>query len=112
MAKPQSKSGPSFLAIPLEVMWIPVDQLSFGAKCLYGRLRLYAHLLPEATANERQRHPCYPAESTLARDLGVGDRQIRKLKKELRERGLISWKRTGGSNRYEIFHPGKFIPKG
>lgn len=99
-----SKPGPLFFTIPCAIARVPRDQLSFAAKLLYGRLRLYAGLPPEPRTDEDQ-GPCYMSEKTLACELGVSDRYIRQVLGELRECGLISWKHTGRSNHYRIFPP-------
>jgi hypothetical protein len=103
-AKPDAR----FVAIPLTaIMSIPRSKLSFAAKCLYGLLRLHGHLPADPTIDGVQ-GPCYPGEDTLARELGVSERYVRDVLDELRDSGLISWKRTGRSNRYQVFPPGSF----
>jgi hypothetical protein len=110
MGTPENpRPGPTFVPIPWETLRIPQNQLSFAAKCLYGRLRLYAGLPAIPNAHERQ-GDCYPQEGTLADELGVSRERISEVKRELAERGLIAWKRTGRSNRYAVFPPSNFRP--
>lgn len=42
----------------------------------------------------------FPAESTIAKRMGLVERQVRRLLCQLKEEQLISWKQTGRSNRY------------
>src|SRR5271169_5016426 len=70
------KPGPPFAGMPLVILRIPKRDLSFAAKCLYTRLRLYAGLLPDPD-KEGVQGPCNPSQSTLGRELGVSDRYIR-----------------------------------
>lgn len=90
--------GPSFVPVPCEIMRIPRSDLSFGAKCLYGRLHLYGH----------KTGICNPSHTTLAREVGVSDRHVRKLLNELRECGLVKWERTRSSARFTVMPPAAF----
>jgi hypothetical protein len=102
-----AKPGLSFVTIPLVILGMPHRHLSFASKCLYGLLRVHGHLPAVPSIDEKQ-GPCFPGEDTLARELGVSSKRIRECKVELRDCGLISWRRTGRSNRYEVFHPSRF----
>lgn len=67
-------------------------ELSTGAKLCYGLLCRFAG----------RDGVCYPAESTMAKRLGVGTRQARRYVQELVEAGYIDAERRGDgqSNRY------------
>jgi hypothetical protein len=66
-------------------------ELSFGTKCLYGRLCRYAGQNGEA----------FPSAERLAQDLGSNVRSVRRWIKELVEWGLIEIEEKPGSvNRY------------
>lgn len=69
-------------------------EVSFGAKCLYGRLRQYAG---------RDGLIC-PKLDTLARELGTSERSITRILNELREHCLVRSIRRGQgqSNLYEL----------
>jgi len=84
------KSGPDFAKLQLWLLRLP--RLSFGAKCLYARLELYAG----------KNGVCNPSHPTLAGELAVSDRHIRELLNELRDRGLLTWRRTQNANRYRV----------
>jgi len=107
MSKPEGKPGPPFVAIPTVLMRTPQHELSFAAKCLYGRLRLYAGL-PAESDREPREGTCYPGKDTLGRDLGVSGRSVADFLNDLRDCGLISWRRTGRSNVYEICPPSSY----
>ena len=72
-----------FVQIP-KVILLHKD-LSYGAKVGYGVLLGYAW----------QEDFCFPAQQSLADDLGCSVRQARRLLEELKERKLISWKQIG-----------------
>lgn len=61
------------------------QRLSFGARLTYAVLLSYAW----------QEERCFPGQKRMARDLGSTDRSVRKFLNELRQKGLISWKRQG-----------------
>jgi len=82
--------------LPLQVL--RQKGLSFGAKCLYARLRTYA-------GNDGV---CNPSDATLARELGVTDRRVREMRNELRECRLLSWRRTQKANAYAVNPPEQF----
>lgn len=81
-----------FAQIPRQVL--RATGLSRNAKCLYALLLDYAW----------QEGSCFPGQPRLAHDLGVSDRTIRTDLDELREYGLVSWRRRGLSltNVYQI----------
>ena len=60
-------------------------QLSLGARLAYAVLLSYAW----------QDDFCFPAQEALARDLGVHRTNLHRYLRELRDAGLISWKRRG-----------------
>lgn len=63
--------------------------LSPGAKLLYGRLAQYAG----------KDGACYPSQETLAVEIGVTDRWVRKLIMELQDGGFIKAVRPKGTDR-------------
>ena len=68
--------------------------LSAGAKLTYAMLLKYARELDE----------CFPGQDRLARDMGHGERSVRRWLEELRKAGLISIKQRGQgkSNLYTV----------
>jgi len=91
---PSTPSGLTHIQIPLPVL--ESRTLSFQAKVLYGRLRLYAG------ASGR----CNPSHETLAHNIGAGSaRQIRRYLSELSDVGLVSWNRTRSSSEYAVHPP-------
>lgn len=86
------KKRRNFTIIPNELLG--ESQLSIPAKYLQCVLTKYAG----------QDDYCFPSQETLANDLGVSTRYIRKLLNELIKNKLISKKRTGfnKSNTYTI----------
>ncbi len=69
------------------------QNLSFGAKCLYGRLVLHAG----------KDGKCNPSHATLAKEIGIrSGRQVRRYLAELQERKMIEWRQTGKSCSYLI----------
>jgi len=68
--------------------------ISYQARVLYAILLSYSW----------QKESCNPTQETIANDLGVSVRTIRTLLNELRDKGLISWKKVsmGGHNTYLI----------
>jgi hypothetical protein len=79
-----------FTAIPNRIL--RNSGLSLGARMTYAMLLQYAW----------QDDFCFPAQESLARDLGVTDRSIRTFLKELRDQQLITWKQQG-LNRPNIY---------
>ena len=78
--------------VPMEVLRI--EQLSHGAKLLYGLLRLYAG------RNGR----CFPSRDRLARDMGVKRRTVSAYLRELHEARLIKTEQpSGGTYRLLLF---------
>jgi len=61
------------------------SELSFGAKVLFAAL--YAHAWPE--------DHCWPSQDELARDVSCTVRQVQRLLLQLRQAGLVTWKRRG-----------------
>jgi len=78
---PNLKQG--FAQIPRPVL--KAKRLSRNAKCLYALLLDYAW----------QQGSCFPGQQKLAEDLDVTDRTVRTDLTELRDYGLIDWKRRG-----------------
>jgi len=68
--------------------------ITYQARILYAILLSYAW----------QKESCNPTQEKIANDLGVSVRTIRTLLNELRDKGLISWKKVsmGGHNTYLI----------
>ena len=66
--------------------------LSPWARLLFSRLQFYAGADGKA----------YPKQETLARELGVSDRQVRIVLSELRALNRIAWTRTRTSSVFEI----------
>ena len=60
-------------------------KLSYGAKVAYGILLTYAW----------QDDFCYPAQESLARDMGCSVRNVRRFLNELKDQQLINWKQRG-----------------
>jgi hypothetical protein len=82
-----------YVRVPLAVL--RDRTVSPAAKLTYARLLLYAG----------RDGRCNPAQGTLAAEVCLGPRQIRTVLSELKARGWITWKRTGGSSSYEITGP-------
>lgn len=59
--------------------------LTFRARCVYEQLLCHA----------REKETCYPGHETLARALGKSMDTIQRGLRELRDYGLITWKRRG-----------------
>jgi hypothetical protein len=68
--------------IPYAVLRDP--NVSHAAMVVYGRLKLYAGTKGEA----------YPKQETLAKEVRLSDRQLKRVLVELRDTGWISWERT------------------
>jgi hypothetical protein len=60
-------------------------EISVGAKLTYAMLLKYARELDE----------CFPGQKRLAKDMGNGERSVRRWIKELENVGLINIKRRG-----------------
>jgi DNA-binding transcriptional ArsR family regulator len=60
-------------------------EISAGAKLTYAMLLKYARELDE----------CFPGQDRLARDMGNGERSVRRWLKELERAGLIDIKQRG-----------------
>lgn len=92
------KSG--FVAMPRIVLRAP--QISIQAKAVYSLLLDYAW----------QDGKCFPGQDTLAKDLNVHRNTIQRHLIELRNIGLISWKRRGlnKSNIYFIHKLESVLP--
>ena len=60
-------------------------EISAGAKLTYAMLLKYVRELDE----------CFPGQDRLARDMGNGERSVRRWLKELEKAGLISIKQRG-----------------
>ncbi len=55
------------------------------------------------TYADRQGQSCFPSQSRLSKDLGIGERQIRRALDQLRDAGLVIWKQVGGRfNSYSL----------
>ena len=74
---------PALAQLPPAVLSHP--ELSFGAKVLFAAL--YAHAWPE--------DHCWPSQDELARDVSCTVRQVQRLLLQLRQAGLVTWKRRG-----------------
>jgi hypothetical protein len=74
---------PALAQLPPAVLSHP--ELSFGAKVLFAAL--YAHAWPE--------DHCWPSQEELARDVSCTVRQVQRLLLQLRQAGLVVWKRRG-----------------
>jgi len=61
------------------------DKISVGAKLTYAMLLKYA----------REKDGCFPGQDTLARDIGSGERSVRRWLKELEQARYIRIKRRG-----------------
>jgi len=88
---------------PIPLWLLQRHEVSFGAKCLYGRLVLYAG----------KNGVAFPNQVTLAAELGITARQVRRLIKELEGHKLIEAKKRGfqGPDRYVfLYHPWQELP--
>lgn len=70
-------------------------------KCVFVDLLLYAGTNRDA----------YPSEKTLAEDFNVSDRHIRNVLNQLKNKGLLDWKRRGfsRSNKYDLIREIYFL---
>lgn len=82
---------PDYVAIPYAIF--TERDLSHAAKLVYGRLKLYAG----------SHGRCYPKHETLAREVCISDRQLRSVLVELRNAGLVEWRRGRTSSVYTVF---------
>ena len=80
-----------FTSIPNRILENP--DLTLGARMTYAMLLKYAW----------QDNFCFPAQESVARDLGVTDRSVRTFLTELRDHRLIDWKQRG-LNRPNIYY--------
>jgi len=69
------------------------EALSWAAKCLYFDLR--GRCFGESTF-------CFPSQATIAKDLGISERNVRRYLDLLKMSGLISIKKTQKGNQYHI----------
>ena len=60
-------------------------EISAGAKLTYAMLLKYA----------REQDECFPGQDRLGRDMGHGERSVRRWLKELKKAGLVSIKQRG-----------------
>ena len=64
---------------------IESKEISVGAKLIYAMLLKYARELDE----------CFPGQERLAKDMGNGERSVRRWLRELAKAGLINIKQRG-----------------
>ena len=78
-------------------------EISAGAKLTYAVLLKYARELDE----------CFPGQDRLARDMGHGERSVRRWLKELEQAGLVSIRQRGQgrSNLYTVHLKASFWGK-
>ena len=74
---------PRFTPVPDSIM--RRGDLTFGAKCLFGRLNRYAFKTGK----------CYPSLPTLASELGTSVDSVKRFRAQLTEAGLVSVGRDG-----------------
>jgi hypothetical protein len=60
-------------------------EISVGAKLIYAMLLKYAREMDE----------CFPGQDRLAKDMGNGERSVRRWLKELQQVGLVTIKQRG-----------------
>ena len=89
---PALRSVGAFAAVPTKI--VRNASLSLGARLTYCLLLTYAW----------QEDFCYPAQTRLATDLGITERQVRRFLIELRGAAYITWRQQGLNlpNRYYI----------
>jgi len=82
--------------IPYWLLQIPINQLSHQAKLLYGRLSQWSNSKGDVFRSSPQ----------LADEIGVSERSIERILKELRYVGLIGTyqPQKGGCNHFEFYH--------
>lgn len=79
-------------------------EISVGAKLTYAMLLKYARELDE----------CFPGQDRLAKDMGNGERSVRRWLKELEDAGLVSIRQRGQGrpNLYTVHLKASFWKKG
>lgn len=75
------------------------NELILNKKISGNVFRLYCVLKMYALKDRNQKR-IFPSRETLANNMGMSERQIDRLKKELREFGLIDWIRVPGKGKY------------
>ncbi len=90
-ADPATAQG--FTQVPNFLLTHP--RLTFGAKVTYGMFLSYAW----------NRDRAFPGQEKLAKELGVGDRQVRNFVNELKREKLLSVERRGlgKTNMYHLY---------
>ena len=86
-------AGPDFIKVPLVLS--RNQNISPSAKLVYGRLVLY----------KGKDGKCNPSHETLASEVGLKQSRVREVLLELRDYGLIDWKRTRTSSNYIVNSP-------
>ncbi|TEB06172.1 hypothetical protein Psch_03216 [Pelotomaculum schinkii] len=89
MENPKLKKG--FTSVPNAVMM--ARGLSIGAKLIYGLLMMFAW----------QENECFPGQERLAQVAEISTRQVQRYLIELREYGLITWRRRG-QNQTNVYY--------
>jgi hypothetical protein len=89
------KSYSPAVYIPSWLIQVPHNELSFGAKLLYGRLSQWSNT----------KGTVYRSCPQLSKELGIAERTVEKFIKELKDCGLIGTfqAQAGGSNNYEFY---------
>lgn len=90
-ADPATRHG--FTQVPNFILTEPI--LSVGAKLSYAMLLRYAW----------HQDACFPGQTTLARDMGAGERSVRTYLKELEAAGFleITQRGLGKTNLYKLY---------
>ncbi len=73
--------------------------ISVGAKLIYAMLLKYAREMDE----------CFPGQERLAKDMGNGERSVRRWLQELVQVGLISIKKRGQGRPEFLYRPSQSI---
>jgi|HubBroStandDraft_2_1064218.scaffolds.fasta_scaffold26968_7 hypothetical protein len=89
------KSFAPSVYIPFWLIQVPHEELSFGAKLLYGRIAQWS-----STSGNSHR-----SSLQLSKEMGMGQRTIEKFIKELKDCGLIGTYQVdaGGVNHFEFY---------